>query len=151
MKKTDRFQIAAAMLISILAITLSGTIHAEEHEHKKKDEKHAMPENYSDAITALETHRDHITKLIETGKLDDVHHEAENIKKIAESLAKLASKDESGVAKTDIKEINLTSKSLAAKFDPIDKAGDAGNKAETQKVFDEMVALIATLKKFAKK
>ena len=154
MKTNTTFRIATAMLIPILAIALSGVLHAEEKkdEHGKKDEApHKAPETYSEGVQQIEMHRDEIAELIKTAKLDDVHHHAEQIKKIAEKLAKLASKDDSGVAKTDIKEINLTAKALAAKFDPIDKAGDAGNKAETQKVFDEMVALIATLKKFATK
>ncbi|KKL60289.1 hypothetical protein LCGC14_2206800, partial [marine sediment metagenome] len=37
----------------------------------------------------------------------------------------------------------------ADKFGPIDKAGDAGDLAGTQKIYDEMIALFKTLEKYA--
>lgn len=121
---------------------------AEEHEHKKGDAK--VPETYAAAIKEIQHHSEAIDAAIKGGKLDTLHTHGEVIKTIALQLAKLASKADSGVAQTDIKEINLTSKALAAKYEPLDEAGDAGKKAESQKVYDEMLPLIVTLKKFVK-
>ena len=61
----------------------------------------------------------------------------------------LALKDGSGVPREAVREINLTAKDLAAKFGPIDEAGDSGDLAGTQTVYDEMVALFETLEKHA--
>ena len=152
MKKHDRSKFFAALVVPIFTLAFLGAAFAEEkEEHGGKKEEVKIPDNYSDAVAAIEGKRDSITKLIEAGKLADLHKEGEVIKKIAESLAKLASKDDSGIAKSDIKEINLTAKALAATYNPLDEAGDNGKKDEAKKVFDEMVKLIDTLKKFAKK
>jgi len=123
--------------------------HAHEHEHGKGGSA-KIPETYSKAMDAIAHHGESISKLIATGKLADLHHEGESLKKIAEQLPRLASKEDSGIAKSDIREINLTSKELAAKYGPLDEAGDAGKKDESKKVYDEMVPLIEKLKKFAK-
>ena len=48
-----------------------------------------------------------------------------------------------------VREINLAAKELAAKFGPIDEAGDSGDLAGTQTVYEEMVALFETLEKYA--
>lgn len=140
------------IVASLLLIALSGALHAEDHHDggKKDGKEEAVPDTYSKAIAEIEEHRDNIAKLIETGKLDGLHKEGEVIKKIAQSLAKLASKEDSGVAKSDIKEVNVTAKALAATYEPLDEAGDAGKKEESKKVYDEIVKHTATLKKFAK-
>lgn len=137
-------------IIPLCALALAGTVRAEEHDGGKKEEV-KVPDTYSDAIAMIEQKRDSIAKLIEAGKLADLHKEGEVIKTIAESLVKLAAQDDSGVAKADLKEINLTAKALAAQYEPLDEAGDNGKKDEAKKVFDEMVKLIETLKKYVKK
>ncbi|QOJ02879.1 MAG: hypothetical protein HRU71_04975 [Planctomycetia bacterium] len=97
-------------------------------------------------------HRLHeISELIESKKLDDVHSEAEVIQKIGNVIGQLALKADSGVPKSAIKEINKAGRELAGKFDAIDKAGDSGDAAGTQKVYDEMAKLAATLEKYVPK
>ena len=59
----------------------------------------------------------------------------------------LALKRDSGVPQGAVREINLTAKDLAAKFGPIDEAGDSGDLAGTEKVYREMVAMFETLEK----
>ena len=54
---------------------------------------------------------------------------------------------DSGVPSDAVREVNLTAKALAAKFGPIDEAGDSGDLAGTRKVYDEMVALFEVLEK----
>lgn len=150
MKILDCKAILVALGIVVLAAMSTGRISAADHDEHAAGKDEPIPDTYTKAIAEIEEHRDNAAKLIEQGKLDGLHKEGEVIKKIAEALPKLASKDGSGVAKDDIKEINLTSKALAAKYEPLDAAGDAGKKDESKKIFDDMVKLIATLKKFAK-
>ena len=137
------------MAMLMLTVGIVQNCAAEEHEHGKKGEM-KMPETYAAAVKEIQHHSEAIDKAIKDGKLDTLHTHGEEVKMLALMLPKLASKADSGVAQTDIKEINLTSKALAAKYEPLDEAGDAGKKAESQKVYDEMLPLIATLKKFAK-
>ena len=77
-----------------------------------------------------------------------MHAEAEVIRDAANGLAQLALKADSGVPKEAVKEINVTAKALADKFEAIDEAGDSGNLEATKKVYQEMVTLQATLKKY---
>lgn len=140
-----------AVLVAALAFGWTHSIRAEEDpKFHNKDGSMKMPENYADAVAGIEHHTETIQKAIKDGKLDTLHKHGEEVKMLALMLAKLASKPDSKVAEGDIKEINLTAKKLAATYEPLDEAGDAGKKAESQKVCDEIVALTAVLKKFVK-
>jgi hypothetical protein len=132
-----------ALLVMMLSFGLLHKAQAEEHSMK-------MPEKYSEAIAALEHHTEAVDKAIKDGKLDTLHKHGEEIKMLAQMLPKLSMKEGSGVAETDVKDINLTSKKLAATYEPLDEAGDAGKKEESKKVYDEIVTLVATLKKYVK-
>lgn len=149
---------SALLLVPVAALFLNWTVCAEGHhgggaeEHGgEKKEEIVIPDNFADAVGVIEKKRDEIAKLIEDGKLEKLHEVGEVIKKVAESLAKLASKEGSGVAKADLKAINLAAKDLASKYGPLDEAGDNGKKEDAKKVLDEMTPLIETLKKFVKK
>ena len=143
-----RPMIKAVAVVFMLAIAFGLTTTARAEEHKGGDAK--MPENYKDAVAAIEHHTATVDKAIKDGKLDTLHKHGEEIKTLANMLPKLASKEGSGVAAADVKEINLTSKKLAATYEPLDEAGDAGKKEESLKVYNEIVALTAILKKFVK-
>ena len=145
------------LVVPLFGLALMGEARSEEHHGEKNEGAHGgkkeevkIPETFADAMATIENKRDAIANLIATGKLDKLHVEGEVIKKIADSLAKLASKEDSGVAKADLREVNLAAKALAATYGPLDEAGDDGKKEEAQKVFDEMKKLIETLKKFTK-
>lgn len=103
-----------------------------------------VPHEYPQAVEKCEELSKKIGSLIESGELDKVHAVAADIKKIAEKLPELANEQ---LPASMLKEVNLTSRELAAMFDPIDKAGDAGDKAETQRLHEKMKGLIADLKK----
>ncbi|MEE8156395.1 MAG: hypothetical protein V3T53_15680 [Phycisphaerales bacterium] len=109
----------------------------------------SAPQTYAQAVEAIHAQLEKIEKLMATGGLDRVHAEAAVIRDIANGIGQLALKDGSGVPREAVREINLTAKDLAAKFGPIDVAGDSGDLAGTQKVYDEMVALFETLEKHA--
>lgn len=109
----------------------------------------SAPQTYAHAVEAIHAQLEKIEKLMATGGLDRVHAEAAVIRDIANGIGRLALKDGSGVSREDVREINLTAKDLAATFGPIDEAGDAGDLAGTQTIYDEMVALFETLEKYA--
>ena len=106
--------------------------------------------SYSAAVTAIEKHRVHVGELIEHEKLLELHKAAKPIQLIAGKLNALALKEGSGVPRDKLKEVNLTSKALAATWEKIDTAGDSKNLAASKKVYQEIVDLIKTLKKHAK-
>ena len=109
----------------------------------------SAPQTYAHAVEAIHAQLQKIEKLIATGGLDRVHAEAAVIRDIANGIGQLALKAGSGVPRAAVREINLTAKDLAATFGPIDQAGDSGNLAGTQIVYDQMVALFETLHKHA--
>ncbi len=109
----------------------------------------SAPQTYAHAIEAIHAQLEKIEKLIATGGLDRVHAEAAVIRDIANGIGQLALKGGSGVPRDAVREINLTAKDLAATFGPIDQAGDSGNLAGTQIIYDQMVALFETLEKYA--
>ncbi len=127
--------------------------HDDEDDHAEgghgEPVEFSAPETYGHAIEAIHAQLEKIEKLIATGGLNRVHAEAAVIRDIANGIGRLALKDGSGVPRDAVREINLTAKDLAAKFGPIDEAGDSGDSAGTQKVYDEMVALFETLEKHA--
>lgn len=123
----------------------------DEHgdAHGQPGAPHAAPATYAEGVAEIDERLEAIEGLIKDKKLDDVHAEAEVIRDVAGTLGALALKPDSGVPKEAVKEINKTGKELAGKFDAIDEAGDSGNEEATKKVLAEMVALQATLKKYA--
>lgn len=139
----------AALAVVAWAAPSSFAQHGGEGGHGEPAAQHETPGTYAAAIAEIDERLENIDGLIKAKKLDDVHKEAQVIVDVANALAALALKPGSGVPKEAVKEINLTAKALAGKFDAIDKAGDAGDEAGTKKVLAEMVSLQATLKKYA--
>ena len=125
----------------------------DDHDHAQgghgEPVEFSAPQTYVHAVEAIHAQLVKIESLMATGRLDRVHAEAAVIRDIANGIGRLALKDGSGVPREAVREINLTAKDLAAKFGPIDEAGDSGDLAGTQKVYDEMVALFETFEKYA--
>ncbi|MBI5764785.1 MAG: hypothetical protein HZA51_14810 [Planctomycetes bacterium] len=125
-----------------------------QHEHGGEHGKPAefkMPTTYKAGVEEIQHRLHEISELIESKKLYEVHSEAEVIQKVGNVIGQLALKTDSGVAKSAVKEINKAGRELASRFDAIDKAGDSGDAAGTQKIYDEMVKLAATLEKYMPK
>ena len=126
----------------------------EKHGHED-DAQHGEsatftdPHSFAEAVNIIHEQLEKIDTLIDTGKLDRVHAEAAVIRDVANLLPKLALEKDSGVPSGAVREINLTSKDLAAKFGPIDEAGDSGDLAGTKKVYAEMMSLFEVLEKYA--
>lgn len=146
-KRLPHFLIVLGALAALIVGVVVGGQAFAQVEHGQSGQEPAMPTTYGAAVQAIDARLKNIDRLINTKKLDAVHAEAEVIREIAKGMAKLALKADSGVPKEAVKEINLTAKALADKFEAIDEAGDSGNLEATKKVYQEMVALQATLKK----
>ncbi len=145
---TAHFSLAASLSALMLSAAPALAQHGEHGQHEHEEAEIVEPNTYANAIEVIHLQLEKIERLMVTGKLDRVHAEAAVIRDVAGTLARLALDRDSGVQRSAIRKINLTAKDLAAKFGPIDEAGDSGNLAGTRKVYDEMVALFETLEKY---
>lgn len=134
----------------VAAVTAPAALAQHAHEHGKPAE-FKVPATYKEGVREIEHRLHEISELIGAKALDQVHAQAEVIQKVGKIVGQLAMKEDSGVPKEAVKEVNLAGKELAAKFDPIDKAGDSGNLAATKSVYEEMVKIASTLQKYAPK
>lgn len=141
-------------VIVVMTLLLGPTVPMAlaQHEHgggeHGKPAKFKMPTSYRDGVAEIQHRLHEIEELIVSKDLDKVHSEAEVIQKVGNVIGQLALKADSGVPKSAVKEVNKAARELAAKFDAIDKAGDSGDAEGTQKIYDEMVKLAATLQKY---
>ncbi len=147
-----RIMAALAALTFALVVTQGCSEGGGEAHHEGEHgeiEGFTEPKTYAEACSIIHARLEEIEELMETGELDHVHAEAAVIRDVAKDMVGLAAKQGSGVPSSALREINLTAKDLAAKFYPIDQAGDSGNLAGTRKVYDEMVGLFEILEKHA--
>ena len=126
-----------------LFITACSEKKKEHEDHDSGSPINVTVSSYADGVQQIGVHSGEIGEMINSGKLANVHREAEAIQKIAQKLPELA-KDRPAAM---LKEINLTSKALADLYGEIDQAADAGNKDKTVTVHLRMKELIETLKK----
>ena len=124
--------------------------HADAHSHEDHsltDKDVKMPATFNEGLTRLSEPHGKIDHLIEHGELGDVHRVAEEIALVAKQMKELARKDLPEDKQT---EAGRLCNELAGYFKPIDAAGDAGNKAETQAIHEKMGTAIEKLKSLAK-
>jgi len=138
------------VLSAVVPAALAQHEHGKDQEHGKPA-KFTMPTTYRQAVQEIQNRLAEIDKLIKGKHLDDVHAQADVIKQVGNKVGELAAKADSGVPKDAVKEVNQAGRALAAKFDAIDKVADAGDAAGTQREYDEMVKLTATLAKYVAK
>jgi len=153
-KRNTMNRMALLSVVIVFALGATSVALAQQHQHEHEDfgpAKFEPPTNYRQAVEEIE-HRLHLIEgLMASKKLAEVHPQADVIQKVAKMIGQLALKDDSGVPKEAVKEVNIAGKDLATKFEPIDKAADSGDAAGTQKVYDEMVKLTETLSKYIPK
>lgn len=140
-----------SLAIAGLCALFTAPAAVAQHGHEHKEIQFRKPTSYSGAVKEIERRLANIAALIQSKKLGDVHGEAEIIQRVGEQIGQLALKPDSGVPKESVKEVNLAGKALAAKFAAIDKAGDSGDLAGTQREYEELVKLTATLQKYTAK
>ena len=145
--RTAPFTLAASLSALMLSAAPALAQHGEHGQHENEEAEIVEPDSYAHALEVIHTQLEKIEGLMDRGQLDRVHKEAAVIRDVAKTLVRLALEQNSGVPRSAIREINLTAKDLAAKFGPIDEAGDSGNLAGTRKGYAGMVALFETLEK----
>lgn len=143
-------------LLTVLALALVAGLTtapalADDKDHDKKHEhehaKKGAPKNIGEAMQAVHHHADQIKKLIDAGKLGEVHGPVESLMNTAKSLGKLAVAKDSGVAKENVKEVNRLSKELATAAHELHEAADANKAAETKAAQEKVTQSIAALDK----
>ncbi len=145
---TRHLTLAASLSALMLPAALALAQHGHHGQHEHEEAQIVAPDTYAHAIEVIHAQLEKIEALMDRRRLERVHAEAAVIRDVARTLARLALHKDSGVPRTAIRTINLTAKDLAAKFGPIDEAGDSGDLAGTRKVYDEMVGLLATLDQY---
>ncbi len=146
--RKPHFTWAASLSVLMLPAAPALAQHGEHGQHEHEEAQIVEPDTYAHAIEVIHAQLEKIETLMDRRQLDRVHKEAAVIRDVAGTLARLALDRDSGVPRRAIRRINLTAKDLAAKFGPIDEAGDSGNLAGTRKVYDEMVALLEILERY---
>lgn len=132
-------------LLSVLASGPAQAQHQGDHEHGAPVE-FRMPTAYKTAVREVFFRLHEIEGLMASRKLEQVHAQADVIRKVGDVVGQLALKPDSGVARDAIKKVNKAGRELAATFDAIDKAADSGDAVGTRKVFDEMKKLAEVLR-----
>ncbi len=118
-----------------------------QHDHGAGHDGHAgmagsaEPAQFVSAWTELKSVRDAIAKLIETGKLAEVHNQAERLAPLGEAL-KAGTKDLSGEKRV---RLEATLRQLAELGKSLDKAGDAGDSAATSRELKRLDGVIALI------
>ena len=130
--------------IALASLVLGGCGKEDEHDHSAHGGggNVTVPDHYKEAVEKCDELSKRIGKLIADGHLEDVHSAAADIKKIAEKLPKIAKRD---LPASMLRDVNVKSKELAGMFTEIDKAADAGKKAETVKLHARMKELVSGL------
>lgn len=151
---TRRVLLASVLAVGAMAVAGCGGKEPEGASHHEDAHgggaKHfTEPKSYAEAIDVIHHQLQEIEGLIKSKKLDQVHAEAAVIRDVSGRLGQLALAGDSGVPRDAVKDVNIAAKDLAARFDAIDRAGDSGDLAGTQKVYGEMVALFERLQKHA--
>jgi len=121
--------------------------HGQEHEHGKPVE-FVMPNDYKAAVKEIRSRLHEISEMIGSRQLAGVHAQADVIMKVGNVIGQLALKEGSGVPKEAVRDVNIAGRGLAGKFDAIDRTGDSGDVAGTKRIYDEMVELTQTLRKY---
>lgn len=149
MKRRDVRAIVAALLA---VFGCQAVLAQQEHDHEHgKPAEFKMPTSYQAAVKEIERRLVQIDKLIKAKQLDKVHAQADVIKQVGNQIGQLALEPDSGVPKDAVKEVNQAGRALAGKFDAIDKVADGGDLAGTQREYDEMVKLTASLSRYTPK
>lgn len=144
------FSLTKSLLVPVMlvfALTAPAALADEDHDHKH-DTK--VADNYSAAVGQIHHALAKIKQLVESGKLKQVHGDADAIVAVCKALPELALKEGSGVPKEAVKEVNLASKELAKAADAAHSASDKGNLEETKKAHALMLPLFEKIKKHAK-
>lgn len=126
----------------------------DPHAHGPVGHSHAAPvsapDTYAKALAEITDRAAEVAAALDKGDLDAAHDEADVIGALAKSLGALALKKDSGVAKDQVKAINLAGKAVAARMDAIHDAADKKDLAAAKVAFAAAKTHLDTLSVAAK-
>jgi len=148
-----------ALVAAAAALALGAPAALAQHDHAapKKDQPghgadgHAhgaaakVPETYARAVAEMAARAAEVEAALSKGDLDAAHDEGDAIAVIARSLGALALKPGSGVARDQVKAINLAGKAIAEQMDAIHEAGEKKDMAGAKTAFAKGKAEIDSL------
>ena len=141
MKHRSHTNRSILLIIAVAGAALAFTAPAALAQHGHKDGGHAhgpaakVPETYAKAIAEIASRTAEIEAALNKGDLDAAHDEGDAVAAIARSLGALALKPGSGVAKDQVKAINLAGKAIAEHMDAIHEAGEKKDLAGAKAAF----------------
>jgi plastocyanin len=129
------------LALAIAPAALAQHDHGSGHEGHAGMAKSADPAQGVSAWTELKSVRAAIAKLIETGKLAEVHNQAERLAPLGEALTVGAK----GLADDKRVRLEATLRQLAGLGKSLDKAGDAGDSAASSRELKRLDGVIALI------
>lgn len=134
-------------MLLICGLFVGPALADKGHDHAPGQYKE--PQTFGQAMGQIRTATEAVRISVEAEDLASIHPEAEAIARSASLLGKLALTKGSGVAKQAVKQINTTSKSLAAAAERVHETADRGDLASTQQAFAKLSELVEALSKSA--
>jgi hypothetical protein len=125
----------------------------EHHDHSMMhDDSHhsAMPaaQSYGDAVRQMRALLASMDAKIKAGKYDDVHHDAEALRSLCNSLGELAAARNSPVPRDKVNEVTETAKELSAAGNSFHKAAHAEDLPQVKEHYAHMVKLVDSFARY---
>ncbi len=146
MKKNSK--IILALLVSLFLSSTMILAHEGEHEGMKMDSGMAMdtkdmPGDISGIWKQIKSHEEHLSQVIETNQLDQVHEVAFMIRDLSKALYEKSK----GVSPSEPDKMKPLVDQISQIADLLDQYGDAGDKAKTQEQFSRLQQVLQGLEK----
>lgn len=146
-RRHNRSILTAFFTAAALGVTTAPAL--AQHTHDPAGHTHAAPaaspDTYAKALAEIAERASEVTAALDKGDLDAAHDEADVIGALARSLGVLALKKDSGVAKDQVKAINLAGKAIASRMDAIHDAADKKDLAAAKAAFTAAKAQLDSL------
>lgn len=146
------FTAGAALAFGTPAALAQHDHDAKQPAHKDDGHSHAPAEaaaDYAAAVREIGERMAALDGLIAKGDLGEAHEQSDAIGALAKSLGALALKPDSGVDKSQVKEINKAGKALAEAADGVHEAGEKKDAAAAKAAYAEMKKQAEALTAFA--
>jgi len=121
-----------SLLTAAAAIAYGAPSALAQHSHGPAP---TAPQTYGQAVAEMATRAAEIDAALGKGDLDTAHDEGDAIAAIARSLGALALKPNSGVARAQVKTVNLAGKAIAEHMDSIHDAYEKKDLAAAKTAF----------------
>lgn len=151
---TATFMVALAATAFWTTPTLAQNSQGDKAQPGHKDDGHSHGEvkaaaDFASAMKEIGERMTALDGLLGKGDLDEAHEQSDAIGALAKSLGALALKPDSGVERSNVKEINKAGKALAEASDGVHEAGEKKDVAAAKVAYAEMKKQAEVLAAFA--